>query len=160
MNTDVLYNINIRKVYSVFTINNERNKAMHRTNRPRWAIIFKYEGETEYKVKGIKYISNAENMMILPKGSSYKWECTKSGRYYAIEFDAEESCSEIFSFPVDNYEKILQLFKETEYKNNLKKPTYKLDIIKNTYTILLFLLQAKRPLYVSFAKRQKSQEEK
>ena len=81
MNETILYNLNVKKVYSIFTLNTEKNKTMQRINRPHWAIILKYEGETIYKSNGKTYLSNAENMIILPKGSSYEWQCTKPGRY-------------------------------------------------------------------------------
>ncbi len=155
MNETIFYDLTINKVYSIFTINTEKNKTMRRINRPHWAIILKYEGETIYKNKNKTYISNAENMIILPKGSSYEWQCTKPGRYYTIEFDCDTTCEEIFSLPINSHEKILQLYKDGEYKKTTNKPIYKLELLKTAYSILLLLLKEKHPSYTSLSKRQK-----
>ena len=155
MNETIFYNLTINKVYSIFTINTEKNKTMRRINRPRWAIILKYEGETIYKNKNKTYISNAENMVILPKGSNYEWQCTTPGRYYTIEFDCDTTCEEIFSFPINSYEKILQLYRDGEYKKNTNKPVYKLELLRTAYSILLLLLKERHPSYTSISKRQK-----
>lgn len=155
MSIDILYDLNIKKVHSVFTLHTKKNTMIRRVNRPCWAIILKYEGETIYKSQGKSYISNSQNMVILPKGSCYEWQCTKPGRYYAVEFDSDDICDTIFSFPIDDYEKILQFYKDSEYKNNLKKPIYKIELLKNVYSILLLLLKAKSPSYISLEKRQK-----
>ena len=155
MNETIFYDLTINKVYSIFTINTEKNKTMRRINRPHWAIILKYEGETIYKNNGKSYISNAKNMIILPKGSNYEWQCTSPGRYYTIEFDCDTVCEELFSFPINSYEKILQLYKDGEYKKNSNKPIYKLELLKTAYSILLLLLKEKHPSYTSLTKRQK-----
>lgn len=155
MNETIFYDLTINKVYSIFTINTEKNKTMRRINRPHWAIILKYEGETIYKNKNKTYISNAENMVILPKGSNYEWQCTKPGRYYTIEFDCDTTCEEIFSLPINSHEKILQLYKDGEYKKNTNKPIYKLELLKTAYSILLLLLKEKHPSYAALSKRQK-----
>lgn len=155
MNETLLYNLNIKKVYSIFTINTEKNKTMRRVNRPNWAIILKYEGETIYKSNGKTYISNANNIIVLPKGATYDWQCTKPGRYYTIEFDCDTTSEEIFSFPINSHEKILQLYKDSEYKKNINKSIYKLELLKNAYSILLLLLKEKHPTYTSLSKRQK-----
>lgn len=155
MNETIFYDLTINKVCSIFTINTEKTKTMRRINRPHWAIILKYEGETIYKNKNKTYISNAENMIILPKGSSYEWQCTKPGRYYTIEFDCDTTCEEIFPLPINSHEKILQLYKDGEYKKTTNKPIYKLELLKTAYSILLLLLKEKRPSYTPLSKRQK-----
>ena len=56
---------------------------------------------------------------------------------------------------IDNGEKILKLYKETEHKLILKQGSYKLEILKNTYSILLNVLQSKQKKYVPSQKQQK-----
>lgn len=155
MNVNLLFDLNIQKINTIFSVYNEKNKPVKRTNRPCWAIILKYEGETIYTCNGKKYLSNLENMIILPKGCSYEWECTKSGRYYTIEFDCDLTLDEMFSFPIENGEKVLKLYKETEHKTILKQGAYKLEILKNAYSILLYMLQSKQKKYVPSHKQQK-----
>lgn len=155
MDINLLFDLNIKKINTVFSVFSEKNKPVKRNNRPLWAIILKYEGETVYTCNGKKYLSNLENMIILPKGCCYEWECTKSGRYYSLEFECDLTCDEIFSFQIDNGEKILKLYKETEHKLILKQGSYKLEILKNTYSILLNVLQSKQKKYVPSHKQQK-----
>ena len=155
MNTNILFDLSINKINAVFSIYNEKNAGTKRKNRPCWAIVLKYEGETIYTCNGKKYISNLENMVILPKGSTYEWICTKPGRYYTIEFESDISCDTIFSFKIENGEKILQLYKETEYKRTLKQEIYKLETLRNVYSILLLVLQASQQKYTSTKKQEK-----
>ena len=155
MKSDVLYDINVEKINSVFTVYNEKTKMQKRVNRSCWAIILKYEGETKYVCNNKCLISDFANMVILPKGSSYEWECTKSGRYYAIEFECETVCDDIFGFHIKDEEKILNLFKEMERRLILKRSTYKLENIKCVYDILLMLVKSKHPQYMPSKKQQK-----
>ena len=96
-------------------------------------------------------------MVILPKGSNYEWICTKSGYYYTIEFDCDKTFDYIFSFPINNSEKILKIFKDLEYKRTLKSTFYELECIKGTYDIILQLLQASPRIYQSADKVRKIQ---
>ena len=147
MEIDFLSDLIITKVYSVNTIFTKENAETRRINRPMWAIVLKYEGETIYKTSAVT-ISNAENMVILPKGSSYNWTCTKAGHYCIIEFECEGSYPDIFSFKITNSDAILKIFKELEYKMLSKAPFYQLDCITGTYTILLKLLKSLLPNYL------------
>lgn len=155
MNTSVLTDLVIKKFYSASTMYTERNSKAKRVNRPYWAIVIKYEGETIYNTNGKSYVSNINNMVILPKGCSYEWICTKSGHFSIIEFDCEMVCNEIFSFPLNSGEKILKLFKELEYKRTLKKPMYEMESIRDCYSIILKLTRSKQQRYFPTGKQQK-----
>ena len=122
MYRDVLSNLIITKIHSVSTIYTEKNTRAERVSRPCWGIIIKFEGETRYENGGKTFVSNRNNMVILPKGSSYSWCCTKSGHYSVIEFDSDLEYDSILGFSVKNTDKILEIFKELEYKRTVKKP--------------------------------------
>ena len=94
-------------------------------------------------------------MVILPKGCSYEWHCTKPGFFSIIEFDSDITCDEIFSFSVKDGEKFLETFKELEVKRTLKKPMYELESIRDCYSIILKLTQMKDNKYVTTCKQQK-----
>ena len=111
MNLEILSDLIITKVYSATTMYTEKNAKTERNNRPNWAIVIKYEGETLYVSNGKSYLSDINNLVILPKGCSYEWCCTHSGHFSIIEFESELTCSDIFSFSVKNSEKFLKLFK-------------------------------------------------
>ena len=158
MNRNILLDVTINKINTVFTIHTEKNKTAKRINRLRWAIVLKYEGETVYTTsQGEKITSNLKNIVILPKGSSYQWQCTKAGRYYTVEFESDLTCDTIFSCPIENGEKILQLYKETERNFLLKRDTCKLEILKNVYSILLAILQPNKQKYTPSNKQEKIQ---
>jgi len=155
MHSDILSNLIITKVYSATTLYTEKNTKTQRNNRPNWAIVIKYEGETMYASEGKSYLSDIHNLVILPKGCSYEWQCTQSGHFSMIEFESELICSDIFSFSVKNSDKILKLFKELEYKRTLRKSMYELESIRDTYSILLMLIQSAQKKYLPTEKRNK-----
>ena len=115
-----LSNLVITNVNLASTIHTPKNTKAKRVNRQRWAIIVKYEGETVYHNQGKSYVSNAEHVMILPKGSSYTWQCRRGGHYYVIEFDADATSDQIVSFSIAGEgEKLLRLFRDAEQKQDL-----------------------------------------
>lgn len=148
MNLEILSDLIITKVYSATTMYTEKNTKTKRNNRSCWALVIKYEGETIYTVKEKNYLSDINNLVILPKGCSYDWHCTQSGHYLIIEFESELVCHNIFSFPVKHGEKILKLFKDLEYKRTLRNPMYETESIRDTYSILLLLVQSLQKKYL------------
>ena len=157
MEKDFLTDLFITKIHSVTTMYNETGSRSKRTYRPYCAIVIKYSGETEYTCRDGKYISNKNNMVILPKGSAYEWTCTKSGYYSIIEFDCNKTLYKILSFPISNSDKILKIFKDLEYKRTLREPLYELECIRGTYDIILKLLQASQRAYQPASKQRKIQ---
>ena len=155
MDISILSNMIIRRFYSASTMYTEANTKAKRINRPCWGIIIKYEGETTYTVKDKEIVSNINNIVILPKGCSYEWLCTKSGHFEAIEFECETECDEIFTFQLKDGEKLLKMVKELEYKHNIKGPLYKMESIRDCYSIILRLISSKQQKYIPGAKQQK-----
>lgn len=155
MSVDVLSNLVITKVYSVSTMYTEKTTKAKRADRPSWAIVIKFEGETVYNSNGKLYVSDINNMVILPKGCSYEWNCTKSGHYSIIEFECETLHNEIFYFSVKNSEEILKQFNELEYKRTLKKFMYEIESIRDVYSIILKLTQSTQKKYLPTSKQQK-----
>ena len=89
METKFLSNLIISKFRSTSTTYTQKNTKGKMHCRHCWAIIIKHEGETKYVSNNKSYISNINNMVILPKGCSYEWLCTQSGRFSVIEFDCD-----------------------------------------------------------------------
>ena len=155
MTIDILSDLVITKVYSVSTLYTPEMTKLRRNDRQRWAVVIKYEGETVYSSNGKRFLSDIEHIVILPKGCSYEWQCTRSGHFSIIEFESESTFCEPISFSVKNGEKILKKFKDLEYKRNLKRPTVELESIRDTYSILLVLMQAVEAQYLPTEKQQK-----
>ncbi len=155
MNLDGLANLIIERVLSVSTVYTEKNRKSVRVDRPVWAIVLKYEGETIYYSGDKSYISNINNMVILPKGVTYEWTCLQAGCFSIIEFECESACDEIFSFNIKDGQKMFKLFKELEYKWIQKKPIYKMECICDCYSIILKLLKARHKEYLPTYKQRK-----
>lgn len=155
MKTELLSNLVITKVYSVSTLYTPENTKLKKNDRRRWAVVIKYEGETVYTSGGKRFLSDIEHLVILPKGCYYDWLCTKSGHFSIIEFESESTFYEPISFSVKNGETILKMFKDLEYKRNIKKPMVEVESIRDTYSILLVLTQTASECYLPSEKQQK-----
>ena len=155
MYSEILSKLIIKKIYSVSTMYGESGRILRRNNRSNWAIVIKYEGETIYTNNGKKFLSNIENMIILPKGITYEMQCLKAGHFSIIEFESDIEHNKILPFPLKNAEKILELFRKMEYKRNLKGPMYELECIETTYSIIIQLAKESSRKYMPNTKQQK-----
>jgi len=140
MDPTLLSSIQIKKINSVSTLFTFKNTKLKRRDRLSWAIVIKYEGETVYRSRGKTYLSDRSHVIILPKGCSYQWICTKSGHFSIIEFECDATDEGIFQFTVKNGDKLLKAFKELEKKRYLGEPMIEMQSIRDTYSILLELL--------------------
>ncbi len=155
MNVEALSNLVITKVHSISTFYTPKDTKNRRNDRPRWAVVIKYEGETVYTTNGKPFLSDLGHVVILPRGCCYDWQCTRAGHFSIIEFESEKTFEEPFSFSVKNGEKILKMFKDLEYKRNLRKPMAELESIRDTYSIILALTQNEEKQYLPTEKQQK-----
>ncbi len=153
MYTDILSDLIITEFVSINTMYSDSGAGTKRINRPRWGIVVKFEGETEYTSGGKKYISNANNIAILPQGVSYEWQCKKQGHLYIVEFESDLKCDSIMTFPCTNSDKLLKALKELEYKRITKNN--KLECIRDTYDIILMLMKMSQKSYVPASKKEK-----
>lgn len=155
MDYSILSDLIITKIYSASTMYTEEKTGSKRRNRPAWALVIKYEGETVYSSGGKSYISNINNIVILPKGCDYDWHCTKSGHFSIIEFDCQKSSSQILPFKIKNAEILLNAIKKIEINHTLKPYAYKLEELKTLYDTLLSLLKTAEKKYTPSAKENK-----
>lgn len=152
---DILSNLIIRRVYSVTTMYTETNTKNTRSHRPGWGMILKYEGETVYDQGKKQYLSDINNIVILPKSSSYEWCCKKAGHYSVIEFACDAECDTLFSIPVKNGEKILKIFKMLEHKRLSGDPLCEMECIRDVYSIILTLFSHSEKAYVPHSQVEK-----
>ncbi len=149
---DILYNIIIKSVSSVTTMYSDIGARSKRTNRERFAVVIKYEGETIYDQGGEKTVSNINNIVLLPRGSDYEWRCIESGHFISLEFEADQAFDKIISFPLKNINEILDMMKKLEAKLLSKKPTTGLESIRDAYSILIKIHEASMHNYAPNAK--------
>lgn len=134
---------------------NEKNSHSERKNRSLWALVIKYEGETFYTSNGKKYVSNINNIAILPKGCSYEWKCSESGHFSIVEFECDKTHSGIFSFNVKNGELYIKTIRKMEINRTLKKTAYSLDELSALYSLLSSLIKTSVQKYVPSGKERK-----
>ena len=147
----------IKKIYGASSLYTEKGTCAKRVDRPCFAIVLKYEGETIYRCSGESIISNLNNIVILPKGSTYSWECTKAGHFFSLEFQCDTVIDRIIAFPISNGEEILDILKGIERKRLMKKPMYEIECIRDVYNVLLKLGETQSKKYVPSDKAQKLQ---
>lgn len=155
MNNEVLSNLIIKRIHSISTMYTEKQANVSRQNRPLWALVIKFEGETVYTSGGKNYISNLNNIALLPKGSNYDWCCKECGHFSIIEFECEKSCPDIFTFNVKNGEHFLKTIQKMEVNRTLKKTGYMLDEMHDLYGLISSLLKSSDTAYISSDKKQK-----
>ncbi len=134
----------VREVCYTATMYNERGSFARPRVRDRWGIVFKFEGETVYTCRGERIVSDAKNAVILPRGCSYEWRCTESGRYAIVEFDADESYDRILSCPVTAPGELLNRMERMEYRMLQKRGLYRFACLKDVYSLLLSLLEGEK----------------
>jgi len=155
MNVNILSDLVITKVYSVSTLYTPKSTKLKRQKRSCWAFAIKYEGETVYTSNGKELLSDCAHLIVLPKGCSYHWTCTKSGHCAIIDFESDKCLDEPFSIPVKSSERILKMFKELEYKRNLKKGMVEIESIRDVYSLILTLEQIEAEQYLPSEKQRK-----
>ena len=155
MYMDILSNVVITKVRSASCVYTPENTRARKKDRPGWAAVLKYEGETVYTVGNRQFVSDKDTFVLLPKGCAYEWLCTQAGHFAIIEFESEQTAAEPVAIPVKNGEKLLKLFRELEYKRNRKLPLVEQESIRDIYTILLLALSNVREVYLPGDKQEK-----
>ena len=154
MNVEILSNLVITKVHSVLTLYTPDNVKIKREDRPCWAVAIKYEGQTVYTSGGKEFLSELNHIVILPKGCSYDWRCTRAGHCCIIEFECNATYREPISIQVKNGERLLSAFKDLEYKRNMKNPLIEPESIRDVYSILLSLIPNSAERYLDSERRQ------
>ena len=117
-------------------------------NKEMWAIVVRKSGKAVFVCNGKKHVSDPQTVLILPKGSSYRFDVLESGTYTLLEFDAEQTGEELFSFPIGNAERVLKPLHRLEYNAIVGHPYHAMEQIHGTYDILLSLLSQSHLLYV------------
>lgn len=130
----------ITRVVSTNRINAKTNTKTLRTNRNCWGIAMKQSGSTDYTCGGVQTVSTPNRIVILPKGVDYTW-ISHGGSCFMIEFEADTTCSQLFSFGVKDNSKLVSLFHRIEHNLLTKQPFYEMKCINDVYGILLSLAE-------------------
>ncbi len=154
MPQSILSNLIIENIYSTYTGFSAEGTSSKRTNRDRWALVIKYEGETVYHFDGRKIISNRSNIVVLPKGISYEWESVKEGHFISLEFESETKHNGIISLETENTDEALATLKKLEQKRTSREISL-IEALRDTYTALLQLTKSQSHEYIPRDKKKK-----
>ena len=153
----LLANLIITGIRSVSTMYNIPRAKGKKTNRPRWALILKYEGQTVYTSERRQLLSDPNHAMLLPKGCSYEWICTQAGHFLAVDFECDLDSTTILSIPLKPEQRILRRLQELEQNWNRQELLQQPICIRDLYSILLTLAKPSLTGYINGDKRQKLQ---
>lgn len=157
MYENLLSNLIIKNIRSVTTSYSNENASGKRNNRERWSIVIKFEGETHYFSEGKTIVSSGNEVIILPKGSSYEWKCIKAGHFATVEFEMDYEYNKIFAVKTNDVDKILDKIRTMEHKRLIKSPMYIPECIRDTYDILISLFSPLEKKYIPSTKIKKIQ---
>ncbi len=99
-----------KAVYTSYT--DTIHKNMVSAERSYWMMYIKISGSTWYYMNDKKYYSSPNNIILVAPNVKYKYECIEPGNVGIIFFDLDTEGEGIYTFDVDNSEKILSLFKK------------------------------------------------
>ncbi len=155
MNEHILNDLVITKILSFHMLYSTAGMSARRNARNTWAMIMKYEGETEYIVNGKTVLSNRNHCIMLPQGSSYEWHCTQSGGYYVVEFLAESKHHDVISFYVSNPDELEKLYVKLEMGNRVRKLDFTMTAMSGVYKMLSLLIRSEEKNYTLSSKYRK-----
>lgn len=88
------------------------------------------------------------------KGCSYTWECLEQGEYYVIEFKANFSDNQLYSFHIPENNTILKAFTQIENALSFATEYAQMECMRELYDLLIFLISSHKTAYVPPAKLQ------
>lgn len=114
--------IRIDEITDVFYLYSKKGVKEEMVNRKNYGISFGESGRITYVQDGVKTVSTAHNVILLPKGGNYKIIRQETGFFTVINFDCSEDIGDrIACFDIGSNQKILELFfelKESFIKND------------------------------------------
>lgn len=137
-----LNNFIVREIFAVNDINHKQiGKVGTRKNRPFFSLAMKTEGKTVYHDDtGKSFIADKDTVILISKGSSYRWVCKELGECIMIELVADYF-GEPFSFLTfklneKNRLEVHKLFSNINRRWKERKEAYMLRCKSSIYDIL------------------------
>ncbi len=114
--------LRIENITDVFYVFSKKGDTDETVNRKTYGLTFCEKGKITYIQDGVKTLSCENNVVLLPKGGSYKILRQETGCFPVINFTTNiELNKEILSFNINSNKAILDLFfelKDNHNKNN------------------------------------------
>lgn len=144
------YDFNIEKIVLACYVRAGMGERVHK-NRPSHGLAFHTGGSKEYVFdNGKRLLVNKNEIIYMPKYSSYVVNSLTSGDCYAINFDVSENLEfDPFIIKTKNSNLILEHFKQARNTWETKKSGYKMKCKAELYNILFIMQQEQFLHYIS-----------
>ena len=107
------------------------------------SLILRKSGSSSYEYKGKSYVSNADNVLFIAKGSEYTLTVTEAGEATVIEFDIEPSQQAeyfpdgaIFEYMTLGDKSIAKIAKNLKQFYGLRGPAYSSKCFSELYSLI------------------------
>ena len=137
MNNFMNYNFNIKNIVLATYVGKGQGSAVHQ-NRPSHGLALHLDGNKTYMFENSKNVTiNKNNIIYMPKGSSYTVISHSKGDCYAINFDIDEAIDfEPFSFNTKNIQLFFDSFRHAEQIWRTKSHGFEMKCKSELYNIL------------------------
>lgn len=139
--------LTITNIHAVNRFHNSAGAHNRQACRPRFGLIYRYEGRTVYRSGERTFVSDADHVILLPRGSAYEWRCRESGHVISMECDCLQSADTPILLPVTNPHTLLERFTALERAVALHRSHA--AVLRDAYALLCALT----PNYQSSARR-------
>jgi len=142
MHQQLLSRLVITKVVTVNVTYSAENLKGRRQNRERWALMYKYTGQTAYTCKGKTYLSDAHTILLIPRGCTYEWVSQAGGQFAFMEFESDLMHDDILCFPAPAGDGFFASMQDLERQWRHGGPYARMACTRDIYTLLLRLFTA------------------
>ena len=112
------------------------SETMHRP-KGLYGISFAIDGEAVYRHNGQTFVSDRDHAVLYPQGKDYVMECTKSGSFTLVNFEATGyELEEFLSIKIPNVEKFIKDHEVMTKLDSLKLPNSRLEVLSILYATL------------------------
>ena len=113
----------ITELHSVLDVINPLFKHKKKQNRSVHGLCFTLSGEMVYYHGGKEIHADRRHALLIPKGATYTYSCTRAGEFPLVNFDTDASFApkDFILFEINNPEEFMADFRELE-RISLIKP--------------------------------------
>ena len=142
MHETILSDLIITNIYSVVSCFSAAGLKGRRTSRERWALMYKYTGETAYTSNGQTYLCDALHPVLIPKGCTYEWVSLVGGVFEFVEFDSPLEYGEPLPITLSDSDYFHTTMQALLSRWRHEAPFRKQACIRDLYIFLLKLLKS------------------
>lgn len=148
MKNDYLAELIITGNFSANTMDSFEKKHAKIENRKEWSILYKQTGETVYHCNKKQYMSNANTILIAPRGCNYEWNLLQPGLFTHVSFSSPMEYGDFFSFRISDANCFIQLFSEITEILQAHSENSQIECMIRTYSLLRLLLDNDKKTYM------------